>query len=734
MDKMRLQQLRENAIKPMLRNAMAWLVREAGEASLIDYKIGANEHGEWGHQYHCHHDGNRLMFAWNQPKSHCCPVCGKAWTGEPFDSAWTSIVHVQIGRAVYHSSLLYAIDSDEKQLNLAKTYLLAYAEHYEGYRIHGEIPYNGPGKLFAQTLDEAHWIIDLAGGYDLIRERLSSDEAALIQRRLLLPCARFLIAHKEKQIHNHSVLITSAIASIGLLLNDEETLQAGLDGEYGLLDQIRRGLFEDGLWYEGNANYHFYAFKALLDYALIAEGTRWDIFSNKALKMMFDYPLQLILPDGSMTTLNDGSPQGGIGVFASFYELALAIYGDEFYRSLLNTAYGTQWKEESFIRVNTVQRNSLFALLFGQELDAAGSVNEDKLWKMMHRNASLPASGLTKIVNASHWHMLIKHSKFGGEHDHMDRLGLSVVAGEVPLFIDPGTTAYGVPMHFGWFKHTYSHNTVSLNGADQPPADGRIVRFEEQSWGAWTETAVDWIDDSYRMKDRIILPPELCPWDDEVYRGAAIRRINVLAGDHLLDIVRVSVQGQREVHFNTHISGLLVESGSEAIATSWAPTEERLSRLDQKWLKEKRRRVSDDRYEFDYRMSVGTLRQLCWCSKQADIYTALTPSNPPTTDRTTLIQRATTDDSVLFIQAFLYDREKGLEAGTGAGAQAGAEVGVIGRAGSGVEVGDAMQGVLEVTELADGEYRIELMATSAGYSYSLELHEEGAKLRKIDNE
>lgn len=659
----RLERLQENVLLPGFGEALAHLRQQAEEGSLIQYEIGPDERGEWTHYYHCHEDGARLAFDWQRPHAHRCPKCGLEYTGEPFNSAWTSIVHTRIGRAVYHAALLHAVEPDAGWVDLVKSYLLAYAEHYEGYQVHGDIPYNGPGKLFAQTLDEAHWILDLALGYGWIRDGLESEERSRIEEGLLGACARFLIAHKEQQIHNHSVLITSAIATFGILLGDESVVKAGLEGEYGLYDQIARGVLEDGLWYEGNVQYHFYAFKSLLHYAMVAEGTAFEIWQHPALKKMFDFPLNLVMRNGLMPTLNDAGLGDGIGSYAPFYEIALDIYGDEVYRELLNTAYGT------------VSRISDFALLFGRELSGGEPAGEG-LWEIANRSGSFAASGLTKVVRGNGWHVLAKHSTFGGEHDHMDRLGLSVHYGDVPIIIDPGTTAYGVPAHYGWFKHTYSHNTVSIDGADQPPRDGQLLQYKEHPWGIVLEMAVDWLGDDYRMKDRIILPAELCPWDEGAYRGAAIKRINVVADDHLLDIVYVTVPEQREVHLLNHFSGQLVEDGA------WLSAEdERLGRLDQKWLKQKRKLVEGSR-EFRLEVAEGVLGYACWSSTPAELFTALTPDNPPDKSRTSLIQRASVEGSVLFVQAMTY--------GQG-------------------EIG------LQVVELADGSYTIKLKE----YNYSL---------------
>lgn len=132
MNDKRLVKMRTNACLPQFEAAMRLLRQEAEEASRISYTIGPVEYGEWMHQYYCHHDGAKLSFDWGQPHTHVCPVCGTVWSGEPFDSAWTSFVHANIGRAVYHMAMLHAIEPDEALLHQTKQFLLSYADNYEG--------------------------------------------------------------------------------------------------------------------------------------------------------------------------------------------------------------------------------------------------------------------------------------------------------------------------------------------------------------------------------------------------------------------------------------------------------------------------------------------------------------------------------------------------------------------------------------------------------------------------
>jgi hypothetical protein len=694
----RVERLRTNAASPAFTGAIRALRKEADEGAKITYRIGPREAGQWTHYYHCHEDGSQLVFDWNQPFSHPCPTCGKIRTGEPYDSAWTSIAHNQIGRAVYHNALLYAVEGEQERLLTAKGFLLAYAAHYAGYGIHGDIPYNGPGKLFAQTLDEAHWIADLLVGFDLMKEQLTHEEYRRIADGLFRACAEFLILHKEEQIHNHAVLITSAIAAIGLVLQDEDILKSGLNGEYGLLDQLDRGLLGDGLWYEGNLQYHFYAFAALLHYALLAEGTSWELWKHPGIQPMFDYPLGFITPFGGVPTWNDAGLGHGLGTYAPYYEIALDIYGDEMYRALLHTAYGTPWADPDMTGVRTARRDSVFALLYGTELQPlAGSPR--MLSEAANAPRSCPDSGITKLVNESGWQVILRHSKFGGEHDHMDRLGISVTCGEVPLLIDPGTTAYGVPAHYGWFKHTFSHNTVSIGGADQPPRDGQLVQLVNETWGTWAEMAVDWLEDDYLMKGKILLPSELCPWDHELYRGCRIRRIIALTGDHMLDLVRVDVPEPREVYLTNHVSGMLHFDSDMA---AWETTEEALGCLDQAWLSDKRRLVTPGQRSFRYFLSNRALQHMVWGSQQMEVFAALTPDNPPSSQRTTFLQRVKAENSVFFVQAFAM--------------------------GSGEE----LEGSLKVTKLERDESRLDVVIGGIPYRYALQWESEKAKLCQID--
>lgn len=659
MNERRLADLRRNAAHADFAATMEGLRKAAEDALAIDYVIGADEQALWGHYYYCE-DGTALAFDWSKRHNHRCPQCGRTYTGQPYDGAWLTHAHHSIGSGLKCLGMMVHITGEDRYALRIRSVLLDYARHYEGYAVHGGIPYNGPGKLYDQTLDESHWIVDLVYAYDSVKDRLKDEEKTRIVEGLFRPCARFLIDYKEPQLHNHAVLITAAIATLGFLLEDEDIHRAGRDGEYGLLDQIERGVLPGGFWYEGVFLYHYFAFYPILAYCLFVEGTEWDLRGHSKLRQMFDFPLDYVLTDGTFPSINDLSSKATLHSYAWCYEVAYGWFGEEKYRDYLRIAYGVDDEHKRAFpgaELKPVRRGTLEALLFGRDLRApapssasasVGGAAEPTMAERAKRNASSSGAGLTKLVNGKGWNLLSKHSPFGGEHDHMDRLGISFTAGSAPLIVDPGTTAYGVPVHYGWFKHTYSHNTVNIDGKDQPPADASLVRYAKEPWGAWLETAVDWKRDDYYVKHKIVLPENMCPWDSAAYEGVEIRRVHALTDELLLDVAKVSVPRSCSVGLNYHVSGRLANDDG------WEPTETALSVLSQMWLTDKRRKDWQPGEQLRWNVQGGVLRQAGWCSLAAGSFTALTPDNPPLTQRQSLFLVAETSGEALFANVFSY--------------------------------------------------------------------------------
>src|SRR5206468_2402726 len=119
---------------------------------------------------------------------------------------------------------------------------------YPGYKSHGE--HAGKGRCMGQSLDEATWSIPLAWAYDAVRETLSPEDQARIERDLLRPAAGHLRGQLWHRIHNIECWHLAALATLGDVLGDQRYVAPALEEVFGLAGQLREGALDDGWWWE----------------------------------------------------------------------------------------------------------------------------------------------------------------------------------------------------------------------------------------------------------------------------------------------------------------------------------------------------------------------------------------------------------------------------------------------------------------------------------------------------
>lgn len=97
-------------------------------------------------------------------------------------------------------------------------------------------------------------------------------------------------------------------------------------------------------------------------------------------------------------------------------------------------------------------------------------------------------------------YLLLKYGPHGGGHGHPDKLSLILHAFGRKVSPDLGTPGYGIGLNSTWYRRTLSHNTVLIDGLSQPPATGRLNRFEARKGpGApVADASVTWKEGSYK--------------------------------------------------------------------------------------------------------------------------------------------------------------------------------------------------------------------------------------------
>ena len=465
----------------------------------------------WNHYFFCPEHSVRLLWDRHSPNKHRCPVDGAVFTGEPYDGAWWRWLNGLNAKASYELSVLWLLTGEIHYRDKVIDILMQYAKYYPDYQEHGGIPYNGPGKANAQTLCEANCHADFARGFDLIRSELTTEQDEYIASRLLRCGADFLIQHRSNQIHNHEVKISATIGIIGAVLDDKACLEFAVYSKYGLLYQLEHALLPGGLWFEGSLHYHYYALEAFFAFEKLAKNSEFSLLDKPFYTDMLSLPMRLLMPDMSLPKVNDCvNGQERLG-HADIYEFAYFYYAKKEYGQWLSHLYQTR------------PRNHIDALFYGQPLPAESILAPTT-------SEHHPGAGFTLIRNTPGRTVCIKHGPYGGEHDHYDRLNLIVFNREKELFPDLGTTGYGAPLHYGYYKNSFSHNTLCVNGLNQPPAVPRILHYEETTDLTRLVTEVDW-------KAPAALPDSKTrvEWDETSYRGVVFRRSVQITANLLID-------------------------------------------------------------------------------------------------------------------------------------------------------------------------------------------------------
>ena len=160
-------------------------------------------------------------------------------------------------------------------------------------------------------------------------------------------------------------------------------------------------------------------------------------------------------------------------------------------------------------------------------------------------------SGLTILRGRQGRYLLVKHSPFGGEHDHYDRLGISFSAFGDQMCSDLGTVMYGVSWHYDYYKNTGAHNTIMVAEENQPPQMCRVNEYRHEGDSVFLDYSVEW-------KEPYVMPvPSFTieQWNDKAYEGTCYRRQILWKENYFVDVVTVQHPETRCTDWILHMDG-----------------------------------------------------------------------------------------------------------------------------------------------------------------------------------
>ena len=477
----------------LLRRAEDWPAAHVREYGLEKWAPPA-EGGGWGGHYICPDDGARLEFS---PGHNRCPQCAKDYHGWPYDYVIYTVRHGANALAVRDLGIAYRLTGNAAYAVKARAILAAYASIYPAMPIRShkgwpEVGSRSGGRVTSQTLNESDWVARLAFGYDLIRETMSADERAVVERDVLRS-ASDVVARRERSLGNWTVRHNAAHLAVGRVLKDQALIDLAIQSEFGFRDELRRGVTAEGPWHEGSWGYHFYTMEPLFLMAEMTARAGLAVPELGNLKKMLDAPLACMLPDGTLPNFND-SGFTSLRLYSRYYDIGFRLFGDRRYLRIVRDA------ERGFE-----------AMLWGATEVGEGALPE--LGSTLLREA-----GFATLRAAGNDHTIaVKFGAHGGGHGHYDKLNFVSFAHGRSQAVDPGTQSYAYKTHHTWDKVTVAHNTVVLDETTQAESTGRLL---------------EWHPGEVASAVRVDAGP--------VYKNTQIERLLVHTADYALDVVDVA--------------------------------------------------------------------------------------------------------------------------------------------------------------------------------------------------
>lgn len=443
----------------------------------------------WGHNFHCDSCAGRLEFNIKSPDVHKCTVCGKMNTGSKKDNAWTASYRGRTFSTVYKAGILYRLGKEKKYPEFMRRVMNFFADNYDAFT--AESPAKRfEGKLTGINLSDASGIIQGVLGLDMARGCFTREELDKWHDKLFIPQAEMYDQFSNK-IYNIPVWMKAAEGIIGLFFNDDKIINSAFYSRFGIMDQLRRGVTKEGMWFEYSPHYHFYCIHPITYLIYFAKKHNLKINDAdefyKYMNDLYMFPIKNMFNNGYLPNPSDGWPEIHITKYKQQMEYAAVLLDNEYIKRVLGTCY--KENEKSLIAER---------LLFNpgykdKGLPVFGSQNNEDSFSAILKNDITEIYLKTGIKTIS--------------HAHPDVMNIELCFYGDLVSYDLSSNGYSTKIFSEWQNKTISHNTIVLDCMDQ--------KYEPVGEGVWPEGIVEYYDE-FHIKAKSKNVYECCDYTREL--------------------------------------------------------------------------------------------------------------------------------------------------------------------------------------------------------------------------
>ncbi|MEA5147156.1 oligoalginate lyase [Xanthomonas arboricola] len=473
--------------------------------------------------------------------------------------------HKRNYQAIQAAGALYRLTGDRAYADYARDVLLAYARLYPTLGAHPAGRGQVPGRLFWQSLNDSVWLVYASQGYDAIRDTLSAQDRATIDREVFARMAQFLCdesADNFDKVHNHATWAVAAVGMTGYVLRDQALVDKALrgsrrDGKAGFLAQVDQLFSPDGYYAEGP----YYQRYALAPFVLFANA----IERNQPQQRIFQRR------DGVLLKAVNSLVQSSYGGY--FFPINDAILDKGLDTEELVAGIGIAYAQTHDAQLLSVAQRQRRVLLTPEGLAVASALAQDRaqpfaFGSVLLRDGAQGDQGALAILRSSGEDgqtLVMKNTSQGMGHGHFDKLhwlfydnGQRVVTDYgAARFLNVEAKAGGIylPENSSWAKQTVAHNTLVVNETSHFNGDWKVGEQHAPTQLLFASTADTQIV-SARMQ--------------QAYDGVTFTRTQALLSHPQLrlpvvvDLLRVNASAPARYDLPLHFNGQIMQVGFKA--------------------------------------------------------------------------------------------------------------------------------------------------------------------------